>query len=130
MPKPILISVVDDDESFRHSLRRLLKSYGYTVEVFPSAAAFLASDQLAATACLITDVHMPAMTGADLYQNLVAMGFAIPTILITAYPEDGVRQRTLSQGIACYLQKPLDDGALIDCIHRALARTRTPRVTP
>lgn len=130
VPEPFLISIVDDDQSFRDSMRRLLRSHGYTVAVFPSAAEFLASTQLPATACLVADVHMPAMTGAELYQQLVATGHAIPTILITAYPEDGVRQRMLSLGVRGYLHKPLDEAVLIDCLHRAFARDRTPRVAP
>lgn len=130
VPEPFLISIVDDDQSFRDSMRRLLRSHGYTVAAFPSAAEFLASTQLPATACLVADVHMPAMTGAELYQHLVATGHAIPTILITAYPEDGVRQRMLSLGVRGYLHKPLDESVLIDCLHRAFARDRTPRVAP
>lgn len=130
MPEPSLISIVDDDQSFRDSMRRLLKSHGYTVAVFPSAAEFLASTQLPATACLVADIHMPAMTGAELYQHLIATGHAIPTILITACPEDGVRQRMLSLGVGCYLHKPLDEAVLIDCLRRAFARDKTPRVAP
>ena len=130
MPEKSLISIVDDDESFRDSMRRLLKSHGYTVAVFPSADEFLASTQLRATHCLIADMHMPAMTGAELYQHLVATGHSIPTILITAYPEDGVRQRMLSLGVGCYLQKPLDEPVLIDCLRRAFARDKAHRVVP
>jgi len=130
MPEPSLISIVDDDQSFRDSMRRLLKSHGYTVAVFPSAAEFLASTQLPATACLVTDVHMPVMTGVELFRHLIATGHAIPTILITAYPEDGVRQRMLSLGVGCYLHKPLDEAVLIDCLRRAFARDKTPRVAP
>jgi FixJ family two-component response regulator len=126
VPEPSLISIVDDDQSFRDSMRRLLMSHGYTVAVFPSAAEFLASTQLPATACLVADIHMPAVTGAELYQHLVATGHAIPTILITAYPEDSVRQRMLSLGVACYLHKPLDEAVLIDCLRRAFARDKPP----
>jgi len=111
-------------------MRRLLKSHGYTVAVFPSAAEFLASAQLSATACLVADIHMPAMTGAELYQHLIATGHAIPTILITAHPEEDVRQRMLSLGVGCYLHKPLDEAVLIDCLQRAFARDKTPRVAP
>jgi len=111
-------------------MRRLLKSHGYTVAVFPSAAEFLTSAQLPATACLVADIHMPAMTGAELYQHLIATGHAIPTILITAHPEEDVRQRMLSLGVGCYLRKPLDEAVLIDCLHRAFARDKAPRVAP
>ena len=69
MTKKLLVSVVDDDRFFRESMRRLMRSLGYTVEAFPSAADFLASPRLAETACLIADVHMPAMTGIELYRT-------------------------------------------------------------
>ena len=111
-------------------MRRLLKSHGYTVAVFPSAPDFLASTQLPATACLVADVHMPVMTGVELYRELIATGHAIPTILITAYPEAGVRQQMLSLGVGCYLHKPLDEAVLIDCLCRALARDKTLRGAP
>jgi FixJ family two-component response regulator len=126
---PSLISVVDDDPSFRDSLRRLLKSHGYAVAVFATAADFLASAQLPATACLVTDIHMPAMTGAQLYSHLVEAGYAIPTVLITAHPEEEVRQRMLGLGVECYLHKPLDETALIECVRCAFARDST-RVAP
>jgi FixJ family two-component response regulator len=121
-----LISIVDDDRSFRDSMRRLLKSHGYTVAVFPSAAEFLASTQLPGTACLVADIHMPEMTGVELYRHLVTMGHAMPTILITAYPEDGAQQRILSLGVRCYLHKPLDEAVLIDCLRRAFACDSPP----
>lgn len=111
-------------------MRRLLKSHGYTVAVFSSSAEFLESSQLATTACLVADIHMPVMTGAELYQHLIAMGRAIPTILITAYPEEGVRQRMLNLGVACFLYKPLDEVVLIDCLRRALARGQAPAAVP
>jgi FixJ family two-component response regulator len=125
-----LVSIVDDDPSFRDSLRRLLKSHGYAVAVFPSAAEFLASAQVSVTACLVADIHMPAMTGAELFHHLVAVGRVIPTILITAQPEEDVRQRMLSLGVRCYLHKPLDEGVLIDCLRRAFACDTSKRVGP
>jgi FixJ family two-component response regulator len=121
------ISIVDDDQSFRDSMRRLLKSLDYTVAVFPSAAAFLASPKLAATACLVADVHMPEMTGVELYKHLIETGHAIPTILVTAYPNDGVRERMLSLGVEDYLAKPLVETALIDCLRSAVARGKASR---
>jgi len=127
---PALISIVDDDQCFRDSMRRLLKAHGYMVADFPSAGEFLASAQLPATVCLIADIHMPAMTGVELYGHLVATGYAIPTILITAYPDEGVRQRMLGLGVRCHLHKPLDVAILIDCIRRACAPDKTPRVAP
>ena len=91
MSNRTLISIVDDDEPYRDSMRRLIMLLGYTVEAFPSAADFLASRLLPETACLVTDVHMPGMTGVELHRHLVDTGYAIPTILVTAYPDDVVR---------------------------------------
>jgi FixJ family two-component response regulator len=104
MPKASLVSVVEDDQFFRESMRRLMRSLGYSVEAFPSAADFLASPRLGETACLIADVNMPAMTGLELHRRLIEMGHAVPTILVTAYPDDDVRARALNDGIVCYLR--------------------------
>ena len=90
MKKP-MVSVIEDDQFFRESMRRLMRSLGYSVESFPSAADFLASPHLAETDCLIADVHMPVMTGIELYRHLVDAERAIPTILVTAYPNDADR---------------------------------------
>ena len=121
------ISIVDDDQSFRDSMRRLLKSLDYSVAVFPSAAEFLASPKLDATNCLVADVQMPAMTGVELYEHLIETGHAIPTILVTAYPNDGVRERMLTLGIKCYLPKPLIEAELIDCLRSAVEHSKTLR---
>lgn len=130
LPEPSLIYIVDDDQSFGDSMRRLLKSHGYAVAVFRSAAEFLASAQLPATACLVADIHMPVMTGVELYMHLIATGHVIPTILLTAYPDEGVRQRMLSLGVGCYLRKPLDEAVLIDCLRCAFARDKADRLAP
>jgi len=115
-----MISVVEDDQFFRESMRRLMRSLGYSVEAFPSAADFLASPRLVETACLIADVHMPAMTGLELYRHLIDAGYAIPTILVTAYPDDDVRARALNDGVVCYLRKPVDEKHLMRCLRAAL----------
>jgi FixJ family two-component response regulator len=120
MPKASLVSIVEDDQFFRESMRRLMRSLGYSVEAFPSAADFLASSRLAETACLITDVHMPAMTGVELYRHLIEAGYTIPTILVTAYPDEVDRARALNDGVVCYLRKPVDEQHLIRCLRAAL----------
>jgi FixJ family two-component response regulator len=120
MMKKLLVSVVDDDRFFRESLRRLMRSLGYTVEVFPSAADFLASPHLTETACLIADIHMPAMTGLELYRHLVDAERRIPTILVTAYPNDADRARALNNGVVCYLRKPVDEDDLKRCVSAVL----------
>ena len=120
MKKP-LVSVVEDDQFFRESMRRLMRSWGHTVEAFPSAIDFLASPRLSETACLIADVHMPAMTGIELYRHLVDAGRKIPTILVTAYPNDVDRIRAVKDGVVCYLRKPVDEQDLNRCVRAALA---------
>jgi FixJ family two-component response regulator len=120
MPTASLVSVVEDDQFFRESMRRLMRSLGYDVAAFPSAADFLASPRLAETACLIADVHMPAMNGIELCERLIVAGYAIPTILVTAYPDDVEHARALSDGVVCYLRKPFDEQHLIRCLRAAL----------
>jgi FixJ family two-component response regulator len=120
MPKHELISIVEDDQPFRESMRKLVMSLGYTVEAFPSAAEFLASPFLTATACLVTDIQMPGMTGVELHRHLIDAGYAIPTIIVTAYPDEVVRRRALKDGIVCYLCKPVDDDHLERCLRSAL----------
>ena len=120
MPKSTLISIVEDDQPFRESMRKLVTALGYTVEVFPSAADFLASPLLAATACVVTDVQMPGMTGVELHRRLIDAGHAIPTILVTAYPDEVARRRAMKDGIVCYLGKPVDDDHLERCLRSAL----------
>ena len=122
MSKQSMIAIVDDDQSFRDSMRRLVKSLGYSGAVFASAAEFLASPKFAATNCLVADIHMPEMSGVELYRHLVETGRGIPTILVTAYPDDRVQERMLSEGVRCYLRKPLEEAVLIDCLHSAVTR--------
>jgi FixJ family two-component response regulator len=114
------ISVVDDDESMREAIRGLMKSLGYTAEIFGSAEEFLSSGEVPRTSCLIADVQMPGMTGIELHRHLVASGKPIPTILITAYPDDGARERALGDGVVCYLSKPFDENDLLTCIRSSL----------
>jgi FixJ family two-component response regulator len=115
-----LVSIVDDNQPFRESLQKLVMLFGYTVESFPSAADFLASRLVPETGCLVTDVHMPGMTGVELHRHLIDTGHAIPTILVTAYPDEVVRDQALKDGIVCYLSKPLDDDDLERCLRSAL----------
>ena len=129
MSKSLLVSVVEDDGSFRDSMSTLLTSFGYSVEAFPSAADFLASACISETACLIADVNMAGMTGVELHERLVDAGHAIPTILVTAYPNDVDRARALNSGVVCYLRKPVDDQRLIGCLRAALASAeRTKKI--
>ena len=128
--KKVLVSVVDDDRFFRESMCRLMRSLGYTADVFSSAAEFLASPRLAETACLIADIQMPVMTGLELYRCLVDAGRAIPTILVTAFPNDVDRARALEDGVMCYLRKPLDEEHLTRCVRQALTLSGSPEEEP
>jgi len=120
MPKAPLVSVVEDDHFFRESMRRLMRSLGYPVEVFSSAADFLASHYLSKTTCLIADVQMPGMTGLDLHRSIIDAGYPIPTILVTAYPNDIDRARAMNEGVVCYLGKPVDEKLLTGCLREAV----------
>src|SRR5215510_72977 len=77
-------------------------------------------------ACLIGDVHMPAMTGPELHRHLMEAGYAIPTILVTAYPDDDVRARALKDGVVCYFRKPVDENHLMRCLRAALQSGEPP----
>ena len=116
-----LIAIVDDDESVREATKGLMRSMGLAVEAFACGEDFLRSPHLSRTACLVADVNMPGMSGLDLHRRLSARNKSIPTILITAYPNDSARARALSGGVICYLAKPFGEDDLINCIRSALA---------
>ena len=124
MAKNQLISIVDDDESVRDAVKGLMKSLGFAAETFGSAEGFLKSNHLHRVSCVIADVQMPGMTGSELHAHLVASGNPIPTILITAYPDDGARARALKAGVICYLTKPFVEKDLLACIDSALDHGR------
>ena len=126
MSKAPLVAIVEDDDFFRASMRRLMRSLGYPVEAFPSAADFLAFRRLDETACLIADIQMPGMTGVELYARLIEAGRKIPTILVTAYPDEATRARALKDGIVGYLLKPFDDNDLMECVRKAVAGSKPP----
>jgi len=130
MPKASLIAVVEDDPFFRESMRTLMRSLGYGVEAFASAADFIASPHLIETDCLIADVQMPAMSGVELYRHLVDAGVWVPTILVTAHPDAADRARALDEGVVCYLRKPLDEEHLMRCLRSALSRAELPDEDP
>jgi FixJ family two-component response regulator len=115
-----LISIIDDDESIREAVAGLMGWLGYRVKVFSSAVEFLAYPAFKDSSCIIADVQMPQMTGIELHGRLKDMGQDIPTILITAYPDDTARTQALADGIRCYLGKPLDHDTLIGCVRSAL----------
>jgi FixJ family two-component response regulator len=116
-----LVSIVDDDESVRESLRGLIRSIGLRVETFASAEAFSGSEQVGKTDCLILDVRMPGMSGLELQRELAAGERDIPIIFITAHGSDeSVRARALRDGAVAYLSKPFSEDALLAAVGAAL----------
>ena len=120
MGKPSLVSVVDDDESVRESLPDLLREFGFAAEAFSSAEAFLASDVVSETSCLLLDVAMPGMSGPELQQELIGRQQEIPIVFITANGDKTVRPRLLAQGAVECLFKPFSEAALLDALNAAL----------
>ena len=115
-----MISIVDDDDFVRESLRDLIESHGYGTATFESAEGFLGADCLPETSCLITDLQMPGLSGLDLQSRLIADGRRIPVIFVTAFPDEKFRVRAMSAGAVSFLSKPLDESSLINCLETAL----------
>ena len=115
-----VISIVDDDKAVRDALQRMLGAHGFSANAFASAEQFLNWPHLDETACLILDVRMPGMTGLALHHALSSRGCRIPTILITACPTDGERERAIAAGAVSYLAKPLSEAVLLDLVRDAL----------
>ena len=126
LPRPPLVSIVDDDPSVRRALERLLEAAGYAVETFASAEEFLGSTSSDPIACLILDVHLKGMNGLDLQERLVARGNAIPVIFITAHDDVPTREGIGRSGAAAFLAKPFGRQALIGTI-RGVLGTRDER---
>lgn len=120
MPKRPLVAIVDDDESIRDTTKDLLESVGLAAVTFASATLLLKSDRLKSISCVVADMRMPGMTGLELHQHLVASDQAIPTILVTAYPEERVRAQAMKSKVVCYLPKPFPADELLECVRRAI----------
>ena len=120
MGKRSLVSVVDDDESVRESLPDLLRQFGFAAEAFSSAEAFLASDVVGETSCLLLDIAMPGMSGPELQQELIRRRQKIPIVFITAHGDRPVRPRLLARGAVECLFKPFSETALLDALNAAL----------
>src|SRR5256712_6738002 len=115
-----VISVVDDDESLRRSLRNFLRSVGFRVEAFASAEEFLTSAQRETTGCLVLDLRMTGMTGLDLLRHLAAANVRVPAVVLTAHGDDENRQRCLEAGAVAFIAKPFRGDALLDAVQTAL----------
>ena len=124
MPRKAVIAIVDDDQSVREALTSLVRSLGYAAMAFECAEDFLKSKRRRSVSCVIADVQMPGMTGIELHDRLVAHGEQIPTILITAFPDERSRQRALQAGVTCYLTKPFCEDDLLACIRSSLMPRR------
>jgi FixJ family two-component response regulator len=118
-----VISIIDDDESVRQATARLVRSLGYRADVFASAEEYLQSGRVRESSCLIADLHMPGMSGADLQDRLRAEGHRIPIVFMTAYFEEKTRARVLQAGAFGFLRKPFDNATLIKHLETALQAT-------
>ncbi len=124
MANPALVSVVDDDVSVRESLPDLLWQLGFASKAFSSAEAFLASDVVSETSCLLLDIALPGMSGPNLQQELARRGQTIPIVFITASGDRSLRPNLLARGAVECLFKPFSEAALLDALDAAL-RTRS-----
>ena len=120
LPDTLVISIVDDDRFVRDAIGELVQSLGYRTAVFPSAEQFLESGCIGETACLITDLQMPGMSGLDLQIRLRDDGFDTPIIFVSAFPEERYRTRALDAGAVAFLSKPFEEQSLVESINAAL----------
>ena len=115
-----MVAIVDDDELMRSALQGMLKSVGLPSHAFASAEEFLASGEQERTACLITDIRMPGMSGLELQTKLNAQHYRIPTIFITGHGDTRMRMQALRAGAVEFLAKPFDDEVLLESVRAAL----------
>jgi FixJ family two-component response regulator len=115
-----LVSIVDDDESIRESLPDLLRQFGFAAQAFSSAEAFLASEFVGETRCLLLDIAMPGMSGPELQQELIRLRQEIPIVFITARGDEKIRPSLLARGAVECLFKPFSDTALLEALNTAL----------
>jgi len=119
-----VVYLIDDDESVRRALQRLLRSAGFEVKAFSSGEAFLQSENLDVRACVVLDIRMPGLTGFDLQEKLASMGIRIPVITVSAFDDAETRERARKLGAVAFFRKPVDGQALIDAIHWATGVTK------
>jgi FixJ family two-component response regulator len=115
---PSRVSVVDDDESVRVASSSLLRSLGWEVSLYASAEAFIDTDPLDGLACVITDLHMPGMSGLQLQQRLRRLAPDLPVMFMTAFASETARRQALEGGAVCFLSKPVDGTVVADCLER------------
>jgi FixJ family two-component response regulator len=122
MPRIPLISIVDDDEALRRSLDNLVRSAGLRACGFASAEAFLESNQLSETDCLVLDIRIPGMSGLELQRQLAAASSDVPIIFMTAYESGDQRKQALEAGAVAFLNNPFDEEDLLNAIDTALKK--------
>jgi FixJ family two-component response regulator len=115
-----MVAVIEDDESYRLAVQRLLKSAGFSVQAFASAEDFLSSGRQHETGCLISDIRMPGMSGLDLQAKLNADRCPIPTIFITAHGDEDMRLHAMRNGAVKFMVKPFDGAILLETVRVAL----------
>jgi FixJ family two-component response regulator len=118
--KEKMVAVIEDDESYRNAVHRLLKSAGFSVQPFPSAEDFLNSGRQHETGCLIADIRMPGISGLDLQAKLNADQCPIPTIFITAHGDEDLRLQAMRGGAVKFMVKPFDCAVLLESVRAAL----------
>ncbi len=122
-----LVHIVDDDESFRNAMSRLLTALGYRVAVYPSAADFLAANPVGDGACLLLDVDMADIDGIALQRELNARGGSLPIVFLTGHGDIPMAVRAIRSGAIDFLTKPVTRDALVEAIDRAIAAGRCAR---
>jgi FixJ family two-component response regulator len=115
-----LVAIVDDDELFRRSIERLVRSAGFRVETFGSAEDFLERSNLDRTACAILDMKLPGMNGCELQRRLIMRSRTMPIVFVSAHEDAVMRANTLRAGAVAFLKKPFDENILLDALHRAI----------
>lgn len=115
-----LIGIIDDDQSLRTALVRLIRSLGHGARGFASAEEFIQSGAMASCSCVITDIQMPGMNGIDLTRLIAGHQPPLPVIVITARTEPGLEENAVASGALCFLRKPIDTTILVECLERAL----------
>jgi FixJ family two-component response regulator len=120
MSRVPVIACIDDDRFICEAMAGFLKASDFDADTYSSAEAFLQSDRLERTQCLVTDVKLPGMSGLDLQSRLTMTGHDIPIIIVTALPGDHLRERAFRTGAICFLSKPVTKKELLRCIFLAL----------
>jgi FixJ family two-component response regulator len=120
VPKEFLVAIIDDDAPFRHALVEFLDTFGYKTHGFASVEEFFESNIVGVCDCIITDIHMPGMSGLELMRQLTERGSVSPVIMITARAEPGLEAEAKASGVVCLLRKPFESKDLVDCLERVL----------